>query len=312
MKVVTHSGVFHADDVIAYLILKHSVGITDFVRTRDPAIIESADIAFDVGGVYDPDNGRYDHHQRGGAGTRTNGVPYAAAGLVWKRVGFLFCERYGFEFCDRYARGEHGIDRISLMAAIDASVIQGIDALDNGALEGFLPQLRGTDVKVDVNTLSALVSSFNPASLIEDAYPEDFDDAFLEAANAIWPFFERLVIGEVSRLKAASVVRSCDHSDSIMVLDPFCQWQEIVISEMPHVQFVVFRNPEGTWMVQTVPVAIGSFDVRKPLPESWAGLRDDAFAAATGVGDAVFCHPARFICGARSYASAMILASLAL
>ncbi len=307
MRVATHSGVFHADDVIAYLILRWVDKIdgipSNFVRTRDQAIIDAADIAFDVGGVYDPDKGRYDHHQRGGAGARFNGVPYAAAGLIWRR--------YGFEFCDRYGP-RNGVDRVPLMAAVDERVIQGIDALDNGACEGFMPRLRGTDVKIDVNTLSVLVSSFNPTSLIEDAYQEDFDDAFMEAANAIWPFFERLVIGEVSKLKAASIVRSCDHGDGIMVLDPFCQWQETVVNEMPHVQFVVFRNPEGTWMVQTVPAAIGSFDARKSLPESWAGLRDDAFAEVTGVSDAVFCHPARFICGARSRVGAMSLASLAL
>ncbi len=307
MKVVTHSGVFHADDVIAYLILNARYQLSyvgSFRRTRDQAIIDAADIAFDVGGVCDPENGRYDHHQRGGAGTRSNGVPYAAAGLIWRR--------YGFEFCERYA-AKYGIaDTEALELAVDESVIQGIDALDNGDLTGWMPKLSGTNVKVDVNTLSALVSSFNPASLIEDAYPEDFNDAFMEAANAIWPFFERLIIGEVNRLKGESIVRSCDHGDAIMVLDPFCQWQEIVIEEMPHVQFVVFRNPEGTWMVQVVPIAIGSFDARKPLPAAWAGLRDDAFSEATGVGDAVFCHPARFICGAKSRTGAHFLAEQAL
>src|SRR5579863_9180565 len=96
MKVATHSGVFHADDVIAYLILRRAGQIDGipghFVRTRDQSIIDAADIVFDVGAVYDPDKGRYDHHQRGGAGTRSNGVPYAAAGLIWRHFGIRFCE----------------------------------------------------------------------------------------------------------------------------------------------------------------------------------------------------------------------------
>ena len=34
------------------------------VRTRDPVKLEPCDIVVDVGGVYDPNTQRYDHHQR--------------------------------------------------------------------------------------------------------------------------------------------------------------------------------------------------------------------------------------------------------
>ena len=50
MKVVTHSGTFHADDVFAFAILREALGAFDFVRTRDMAEIEAADLVFDVGG----------------------------------------------------------------------------------------------------------------------------------------------------------------------------------------------------------------------------------------------------------------------
>ena len=43
--------------------------------------MDSADIVIDVGGQYDPDAGRFDHHQRGGAGERENGIPYSSFGL---------------------------------------------------------------------------------------------------------------------------------------------------------------------------------------------------------------------------------------
>ena len=33
-------------------------------RTRDPKVLEQCDVVVDVGGVYDPDTHRYDHHQR--------------------------------------------------------------------------------------------------------------------------------------------------------------------------------------------------------------------------------------------------------
>jgi uncharacterized UPF0160 family protein len=65
-------------------------------------------------------------------------------------------------------------------------------------------------------------------------------------------------------------------------------------------------------MVQAVNARAGTFESRKLLPEAWAGLRDAAFSAAVDLPDGVFCHPGRFICGAKSKASALRLAELAL
>ena len=74
----------------------------------------------------------------------------------------------------------------------------------------------------------------------------------------------------------------------------------------------MFQAPDGGWRVQTVPIALGQFEARLDLPESWAGLRDESFKEATGVDDAVFCHPGRFIAGAGSKESVKRLAELAL
>ena len=37
----------------------------EIIRSRDPAVIDSADIVVDVGGTYEPEKNRFDHHQRG-------------------------------------------------------------------------------------------------------------------------------------------------------------------------------------------------------------------------------------------------------
>src|SRR5437764_1161911 len=95
VTIVAHNGNFHADDVFAVatvlLVLERSdfpawrQAIPKIIRTRDPKTIEKADFVVDVGGVYDAENNRFDHHQAGGAGTRANGIPYASFGLVWKK-----------------------------------------------------------------------------------------------------------------------------------------------------------------------------------------------------------------------------------
>lgn len=36
----------------------------EVVRTRDPELLAECDVVVDVGGEYDPERHRYDHHQR--------------------------------------------------------------------------------------------------------------------------------------------------------------------------------------------------------------------------------------------------------
>ena len=90
---VTHSGTFHLDDAFAYAALRLALGLREpgrdhaLARTRDTAVIAEADLAWDVGAVYDAAAGRFDHHQRGAPVRDDDGLPYSAAGLVWRHHG---------------------------------------------------------------------------------------------------------------------------------------------------------------------------------------------------------------------------------
>ncbi|MDQ5931189.1 MAG: hypothetical protein QG674_355, partial [Patescibacteria group bacterium] len=90
---VTHNGSFHTDDVFATATLQLFYAERDLtiVRSREEKDIDSADIVFDVGGIYDPKTLRFDHHQKGGAGERENGIPYSSFGLIWKEYGAVLC-----------------------------------------------------------------------------------------------------------------------------------------------------------------------------------------------------------------------------
>jgi uncharacterized UPF0160 family protein len=52
--------------------------------------------------------------------------------------------------------------------------------------------------------------------------------------------------------------------------------------------------------MQAVPRDLGTFENRRDLPATWAGLSGEQLAAVTGVPDAVFCHSARFYVSAAS------------
>ena len=79
----THGGIFHADEVVASVILAkyHAMYFesNEFVVCRTFKVPEDLNpdaIVYDIGG------GQFDHHQRGGNGCRENGVPYSSAGLI--------------------------------------------------------------------------------------------------------------------------------------------------------------------------------------------------------------------------------------
>ena len=56
-RIVTHSGTFHCDESLACFLLKQTEEFKDaeIIRTRDPSVIETADIVVDVGAIYDPE-----------------------------------------------------------------------------------------------------------------------------------------------------------------------------------------------------------------------------------------------------------------
>ncbi|WP_334169494.1 MYG1 family protein, partial [Timonella senegalensis] len=63
MIIATHNGKFHADDVFGVALLKQLYPDAQVVRSRDPKVLDQADIVLDVGGVYDVEARRFDHHQ---------------------------------------------------------------------------------------------------------------------------------------------------------------------------------------------------------------------------------------------------------
>ena len=85
-NLITHGGVFHADDVMATVILEKVFGDVTVCRVLEvPEKLNSNVIVYDIGG------GKWDHHQKGGNGARKNGskigVPYAAAGCHPRHEG---------------------------------------------------------------------------------------------------------------------------------------------------------------------------------------------------------------------------------
>lgn len=309
MVIVTHGGKFHADDAWAVAALLILFPGSDIVRTRDPATIEAGDFAIDVGGIWDPATGRFDHHQKGFDTTRQSGVPYASAGLVWKEYGArcvaaLAAEHTGHQLTEDAAR--------QMAYAIDADVVQYLDLSDVGAAKN-APGGYG---------LSAVISGFNPSWLDEQrlGYGEAAEayrlSQFRRALAVLTDIMINAVKYRVGVQLAIDQVRQSEVLEGGKVLflkNGAMPWTTVVRKEMPKVLFVIsYSIADQRHTLHTVPVSQESFAARADLPAPWAGLRDAELAAVTGVPDASFCHNGRFIAAAKSFEGIRTMARLAL
>lgn len=284
ITIATHNGNFHADDVFSVAALKTIFPAFKLIRTRDLELIGKADIVIDVGGEYDPDAGRFDHHQRGGAGGRENGIPYSSFGLIWQKYGLAICQ------------GNQDIAN-----AVDAGLVSTIDAIDCGHVEGVSQGI----------SLSQTISMFNP-TWQEDSH---FDTCFDEAVEFALRVLTRFIASANGGISAKAIVaKAIDNAEDprVIVLEKYTPWKRTVHALSEAALYVVYPSQTGQWRIQTVPVEPGSFEDRKSLPKQWAGLSDHALKEVTGIDDAMFCHNGLFIAGAESFESTMKMASMAL
>ena len=282
--IVTHNGNFHADDVFSIAALKSIFPSFKLIRTRDSELIAKADIVLDVGGVYDPDTDRFDHHQRGGAGERENGIPYSSFGLIW--------QKYGLEIC----QGNQDVAN-----ALDAGLVSNIDAIDCGHVEGVVKGI----------TLSQTIGMFNPTWQEESHFDICFDEAVAFASRVLARFIASANGGTTAK---AIVAKAIDNAEDprLIVLEKYTPWKKTVHKLSEEALYVVYPSSTGQWRIQTVPVELNSFEDRKSLPKPWAGLEGKELKEVTGIDDAMFCHNGLFIAGAESFESTMKMASIAL
>jgi len=309
MLIVTHSGKFHADDAWAVAVLNVLYPDAEIIRSRDQVVIDTADFAVDVGGVYDPQAGRFDHHQKGFDVARQSGVPYASAGLVWREYGARCVAALALEHTGQAVDNDKARE---IAYGIDADVVQYLDMSDVGMAKS-APGGYG---------LSAVISGFNTNWLDEDrlgygAAAEEFRLAqFRRAMALLTDVMANAVRYRVGALLALEQVRQAqvlEDGKLLFLKNGALPWSHVVRKEMPKVLFVIsYSIGEQRHILHTVPVSADSFEARADLPAAWGGLRDAELAAVTGVPDAGFCHNGLFIASAKSYEGIRAMATLAL
>ena len=286
MKIVTHNGRFHADELlaIAALLLKHPEATV--VRSRDENIIASADIVVDVGHLYNPAKLRFDHHQTAGADKRANGISYASFGLIWKEFG-------------------EGLSGGSQEAEIvEGKLVMAVDAIDNG-IDLSMPIFKG----IREYTIGDYLESFEEGAETLEA----FDQGFTKALPLALDLLKREITSAkrtVSDWKEVQQIYEKAENKKIIILSGNKHWKHILIPT--EAVFVVHSRADGLWGVRAVPKSAESYAIKKPLPASWAGLGEKSLAEVSKVKDAVFCHRDLWLANARTKEGALKLAEIAL
>ncbi|MFH1402166.1 MAG: MYG1 family protein [Patescibacteria group bacterium] len=302
IRIITHNGKFHADDVCAVAVLriwlekfgvKNIFGKTkiEIIRTRDFNSIIEGDFVVDVGGIYNAEKLQFDHHQNG-LEKRPNGIPYAAFGLVWKTYGEKIC----------------GSRTVAI--EIDEKITQSIDALDNGV------EIYASPVAdVQPYLFADAIDTFN---FVMQTKSKTADQNFSEAVDFAKKILEKEIAKTGREIEERALIEEIykkTDDKRIIIFDEYysdCAWQK-TLRQYAEPLFIVRQSREnGDWRVQALGKKSGSFENRQNLPADWAGKTGTELVKITGVADAVFCHSGLFVAVAKTKEGAVELARLAM
>lgn len=270
--VAVHNGVFHADDVlcVALLHLYYPDAEVKVIRTRNADDFAKCNFILDVGAKDEIDGGQvfFDHHQKdNGTIEGTNVLNCAATKLA------------------QYLKVPEGLfDKALLGVAVD----------DNGQQE----------LKGKYPNPFTFVHSLNVGwdeNLFGEVQDKNFSVAVDMATTVLKSLIHSCELEE--KAEAISITAAEKAAGGIAILPQFVGgWQKTICQyndehkEDDKVKLVVFKSG-STYRVQVVPVAADSFDSLIKLPEAWGGLRGEDLTKASGIPEAIFCHPGRFIAG---------------
>lgn len=294
LKIVTHNGAFHADDIFAVAVLNLVYeGQIKIIRSRDLKKIEEADIVLDVSGKYNPEKKQFDHHQENGAGERENGIPYASFGLIWKSFG------------------QELVNSETVHKIIDEELVQQIDAEDTGYCDFYSEKLKAPTWTFD-NIFRTFYPSFS--EIDKSKLEEEFYKNFLYLVDFASEFLQKIIkktTKKVSDWQKVEDIYEKSKDKRIIILDEGLSWSKPITSKKDPL-YVIFPNNFGSdYLIRAVPVKEGTYELRKPFPVEWRGKEESDLQRISGNSGARFCHNTGFLMRADSLEDAIFLAKKA-
>ena len=316
----THSGAFHTDEVTACAILSLLPEFSNsiIVRSRSPAVWKETYILCDVGGEYNEENRRFDHHMKEFTYTFNSelNIKMSSAGLVYKHYGRQIIA----EVLKRWKLFEKYEEYMDLIyKRIYENLIAYIDGMDNGVSR----YPKDVEAKYKNNTsLNNRITRVNPLWDDESGnkgQSECFTKALKIAEDEfLWQLYGivRAFLPGYDIVKQSVLNRFNIHeSGRIVYLVKSCAWKEhlhdlekeLGLTSENNILFVIYKA-DYDHRVQTVALTPGSFDFRKGLLKEWRGIEKEELKTLSGLEDIVFVHSAGFIGGAISFENSLKMA----
>lgn len=263
IQVVTHDGIFHADELLACAALSIAYGRDNLaiIRTRDNKVLEIATQnkdtwVIDVGNSYDPSMLNFDHHMRDFDVTNSFGNKLSSFGMVvealLRRDFFNEVKESLLKFSNKVDMLDNGVKK-----AEDLLFLSVLNSYSDNEVINFYGALE-----VAMTYLRSLINQWKEERIINlrlnDSLGNMTEDGIIYNTDYI-PVDERA-------------------------------------NAIPEAKLVIYKNKQGTYNIQSVNVGeTKDFSVRCPAPSKWLGLRDNELIRASGGLPLTFCHVGGFL-----------------
>lgn len=318
MLIGTHDGSFHADETTACAIISFLYDNCSIIRSRQPEVLEKADLILDVSGINDERH--FDHHSKDFTLSRDNGIKYATAGLMWKKFGIEFLKKTATTVLN-----EQFTDDILNKAflRIDADFMQLVDLNDNGQLTSHLDELvpthnEGEDLVKEelcgfmqsIPDVPYLVAMMNVPKPTDDHQ----DKNFMMTVKILKTLLVNAASNALITEKGIDKVLKAYTGGEILIMHEKLPWTSAVFS-YPEIfkdcLLAVYPDRSGRWRVQSLPVSKAQrFKNRLSAPKSWRGLNYEDLDKACGLENTCFIHKTGFTGGALYFEDNLKLAKL--
>jgi uncharacterized UPF0160 family protein len=330
IKIGTHDGCPHADDVLACALLKYVLFDDNILieRSRDPSKLETCNVLVDVGGQYDPETDRYDHHMKDFNVTFSDihkhvisgNVTCSSVGLVFGTYGYKIIYRIYNEMKKDENESELPEDfeiSHSFFNLVYSEAVKEHDGHDNG-----IPAYDGKTAYNVNSTLAETISDMIPPKpeLIDDVFVKKMMPYALEIfTNRVKTLIRRQPIYKWV-LKELSTSYAENQDRVIFLPRTHVRFDRILAQIQENERFPtgflfprVYVQPSNRGNghgIKGVPVPFRGTVLNRQAyaPVSWRGLHGIELQKVSGVQTANFVHPSGFCAGAGSLEDAIEMA----
>jgi uncharacterized UPF0160 family protein len=279
IKLGTHNKRFHLDEVLSTIMLKRIYPNNIVIRTRDITILNTCDIVYDVGYVFDPSKNRFDHHQSTFNETFSPQHNYklSSAGLIFKYFSEELLATYGYKKNKNYD---------FIRNKIYEEYILGVDAHDNG---------YETNTNYRLRDLASVVHQFNRYENEDLEFNEAVEYIKIDFNN----YMESLLKAWLKEYEfAEDAVLRCD--SDIIVSTVYISPMSVKIHADKQGKVINFliRQEDTGFRIYGIPVEANSFKCKIYLKKEWRGLSGDQLREVCSIKTSNFVHASGFTGGA--------------